>query len=334
MKIAASIYSGKNNEFIELIQMLDEHHIDYFHVDCNDNTEVFEDIKTIRKISKTPVDLHLITSNPEKYLPLLSENPVENLTFQYENLPESFAIPDSLKHTAGLALVASTPIEKIEPYTQYISHVLFMATVPGQSGGMFDGSNFQKIRQFASKYPKIKMHVDGGINAELSFILRNMGVSLIVVGSYLFKSNYLGVSLLNLKSDNIESHYQVKQFMRTDNLPVIDYQTADMKNVLESIEKFNLGFAVVVDRNMNMKGMVTTADIRKALIKYFPRYLDLKINEIMNPAPVFIKEDKSISELLLLIKKIHFPLLYLPVTDSNKKLTGIITFNNLIKGEV
>jgi len=333
MKIAASIYSGKANNLVDLVKLLDEHHIDFFHIDCNDNLSVFEDIKIIRKISKTPVDLHIISSEPEKFLPYLKENPVENLTFQFEDLPQSFTIPPSMKHFTGLAIVAGTSVEKLESYINQISHILFMATIPGQSGGSFDGTNLNKIRQFSTKYPKVRIHVDGGINAELSFILRIMGVSVIVVGSYLFKSDYLGASLINLKSDNIESHYQVGEFMRTENLPVITYPEATIKNVLDSIENNNLGFAIAVDNEMIMKGMITNADVRKALIKNYPRYLDLKIDEILNTTPVFINENKNVTELITLIKSLNFPLLYLPVVNNDKKLTGVLTFNNLIRGE-
>jgi len=42
-----------------------------------------------------------------------------------------------------------------------------MATIPGESGGKFDKSNFTKIREFSQQYPEKKIHVDGGVNAEV-----------------------------------------------------------------------------------------------------------------------------------------------------------------------
>ncbi|HLP19530.1 MAG TPA: hypothetical protein VK174_04485, partial [Chitinophagales bacterium] len=66
MKISASIYSGKGKTPEQLVKELDAHGIDMLHVDCADNDKVFDDIAAIRKISSTPIDLHIISAEPEK----------------------------------------------------------------------------------------------------------------------------------------------------------------------------------------------------------------------------------------------------------------------------
>jgi pentose-5-phosphate-3-epimerase len=83
MKISASIYSDKKRPLKEVIEDLVAHQVDLLHVDCNDDVSVFDDIKKIRTWCKLPIDLHIITSEPQKYIDLLLENPVEYLTFQY-----------------------------------------------------------------------------------------------------------------------------------------------------------------------------------------------------------------------------------------------------------
>lgn len=85
MKISASIYSDVRKDLALTIKELDDHQVDLFHVDCNDDLSVFEDIKALRKISNIPVDLHIITSKPSKYYDLLREVPVEYVTFQLED---------------------------------------------------------------------------------------------------------------------------------------------------------------------------------------------------------------------------------------------------------
>ena len=67
MKISASIYSGKNKSMLQLVKELDGAVVDYFHIDCNDDLTVFDDIKAIRRESKTPIDLHIISPDPEKF---------------------------------------------------------------------------------------------------------------------------------------------------------------------------------------------------------------------------------------------------------------------------
>jgi len=66
MKISASIYSSKTQKLPEVIKDLDDHQIDFFHVDCSDDPRVFDDLKVIREYSNKPIDLHIITDSPEK----------------------------------------------------------------------------------------------------------------------------------------------------------------------------------------------------------------------------------------------------------------------------
>ncbi|MEQ9230878.1 MAG: hypothetical protein RIF46_09340, partial [Cyclobacteriaceae bacterium] len=93
MKISASLYSNKDKSLQELVTELDKCHIDYFHIDCNDEPSVFDDIKEIRGYSKTPIDLHIITDNPDPYLDLLREVSVERVCFQLENLKTKIDLP-------------------------------------------------------------------------------------------------------------------------------------------------------------------------------------------------------------------------------------------------
>ena len=61
MKISASIYSDKKRALREVINDLVGHQIEVLHVDCNDNMDVFSDIKKIRSWCNIPIDLHIIT---------------------------------------------------------------------------------------------------------------------------------------------------------------------------------------------------------------------------------------------------------------------------------
>jgi pentose-5-phosphate-3-epimerase len=67
MKISASIYSDNKRPLSEIINDLISHQVDLIHVDCNDELAVFDDIATIRTMCSIPIDLHIITSTPEKF---------------------------------------------------------------------------------------------------------------------------------------------------------------------------------------------------------------------------------------------------------------------------
>lgn len=334
MKISASIYSDKDRSLKETIQDLADHNVDILHVDCNDDISVFEDIRQIRQWCKLPIDLHIITETPSKYMSLLEQVPVEYVTFQYENLKEPLKIPPTVTAKKGLAIITPTPIEVFEEYTDF-DFILIMATIPGQSGGVFDKWNFKKIRTFKKKYPEKSVHVDGGVNGEVSFILRNMGVSSAVSGSYLFKAPSVGQALLNLTNRSIESEFEVEDFMvPLEECPVVYLETLRLKSTLEEIERGQLGFSLVLDNERKLQGIISNADVRKGLLKQFDALPSVEIEKMVNRNPVRINDKSTVVEMLQVIKRCPFPVMYLPVADENGFAKGIVTFVNLIKSEI
>tara|TARA_Y100000385_G_scaffold285520_1_gene345583 strand:- start:2976 stop:3980 length:1005 start_codon:yes stop_codon:yes gene_type:complete len=334
MKISASIYSDKKRPLTEVIHDLMDHQVDLLHVDCNDDLSVFDDIKSIREFCDIPIDLHIITEEPSKYYQLLEENPVEYITFQYEDLKEPLVIPDSVPGKRGIAVVTPTSVSIFEEYKEF-DFILIMATIPGQSGGKFDIVNFGKIRSFRNQYPGKSIHVDGGVNAEVSFILRNMGVTSSVSGSYLFNASSIGNALMNLQSREVESHFEVKDFMvPLDESPVVLASELSLESVLISIDAGKLGFTLVTDTSGMLRGLISNADVRKGLLRHLDDLNTISGQELINTNPVCIREDDTVLTLLQMIKKSTFPIMYLPVVNSAGNAKGIVTFVNLIKGEL
>lgn len=334
MKISASIYSDKKRSLKEVIDDLVDHQVDILHVDCNDELSVFDDIAKIRSWCSLPIDLHIITDNPEKYFDLLRKNPVEYITFQFEQLPRVLEIPEDITGKKGLAIITPTPIDVFDAYSNF-DFILIMATIPGQSGGVFDKINFSKIRQFRNKYPTKSIHVDGGVNGEVSFILRNMGVSSSVSGSYLFNAPSIGHALMNLTKREIESHYHVGDFMMPlDECPVVRFEELNLENVLQTIETGNLGFCLVVDQSGILKGLISSADIRKSMFRNLADLTKIQAEDMINRNPITISEDNTVVELLLTIKRCSFSVMYLPVLKNGGKASGIVNFVHLIKGEL
>jgi pentose-5-phosphate-3-epimerase/CBS domain-containing protein len=334
MKISASIYSDKKRALEQVILDLNNHQVDLLHIDCNDDLTVFNDIVQIRKWCTIPIDLHIITTNPEKYFDLLIQNPVEYVTFQFENLTTKLTFPKEVTGKKGIAVTTNTPISIFENYTDF-DFILIMATTPGQSGGLFDKVNFDKIRRFRKAYPSKSIHVDGGVNGEVSFILRNMGVSCSVSGSYLFNEPSIGHALFNLQSREIASHFQVGDFMTPiEECPIVDSSENNIGVILETIEHGNLGFCLVVDSINSLIGLISSADIRKGLLKCLDNLKELTPAIIMNKSPLVIQSDQTVVEMLRVIKACSFPVMYLPVVNSDGKAVGIVNFANLIKSEL
>lgn len=333
MKISASIYSDKKRSLLETIKDLEAHQVDLLHVDCNDDLNVFKDIAEIRAVCNLPIDLHIITEYPEKYFDYLRKHPVEYVTFQYEQLPKGFQIPSDIKGEKGLAIITPTPVSVFDAYDSF-DFLLCMATIPGQSGGVFDPENFRKIRTFKQKYPNKKVHVDGGVNGEVSFILRNMGVHASVSGSFLFKAASVGQALMDLTKREITSQFKIKDFMiPVDECPVLDYRQLSLTNVLSSIEQGNMGFTMV-SKESHFMGIISNADVRRALLRNIQVLPNINATEMINNNPVSIKEEATVNEMLQLVRDQPFSLMYLPVLSKEGKPAGVVTFLNLIKGEI
>jgi pentose-5-phosphate-3-epimerase/CBS domain-containing protein len=337
MKISASIYSDKESADIQkTIEALNDSHVDMIHVDCNDDLNVFVDIEKIINNSHIPVDLHIITETPERFYPALETFNIEYVTFQYEDLNgKKLEIPKEFTGQLGLAITSNTPIDVFDEYKDEFDFILFMATIPGKSGGKFDKTNFRKIRAFQKKYPNKKVHVDGGVNAEVSFILRNMGVYASVSGSYLFNSANINTALLNLKLNEIESQFMVQDFMRDlDESPVVREEELNLENLLTTMNEGKLGFVVVLDANDNFKGIIGNADLRKSLLDNINNLDQLDVSKMTNSSPLSAKGTYTVYQLLRFIKKESKTVVYLPVIDENGKGIGTISFLNLIKGEI
>lgn len=333
MKISGSIYSDNKRPLKETIADLEAHQVDLLHVDCNDDISVFDDIADIRTWCKLPIDLHIITKTPEKYFDLLRKHPVEYVTFQYEELPTDFKMPPDIKGQKGLAIITPTDITAFDKFSDF-DFILIMATIPGQSGGVFDPINFKKIRNFKQKYPNKNVHVDGGVNGEVSFILRNMGVHTSVSGSFLFKAASVGQALMDLTKREIVSLFKIKDFMiPREECPVIDMSELTLKNILEQITYGKLG-VTLVENDKKFDGIISNADLRKTLLHNLENIEGMNTQEMINKTPVTILDTATVDDMLNLVREQSFPVMYLPVLNAEGNAVGIITFVNLIKGEI
>ncbi|MFM2225524.1 MAG: hypothetical protein RJA07_1726 [Bacteroidota bacterium] len=334
MKISASIYSDNKRNIKEIIETLDELEIDLLHVDCNDDEKVFDDIALIKTISSTPIDLHIISSTPEKYFDTIEKNKVDLCAFQFENFNSKISFPTFSKTKIGLAIMADTGIEVFEQYKSVCDFILLMTTTPGKSGGTFNTNTFQKIRQFKKQYPDKKIHVDGGVNNEVSFILRDLGVYASVSGSYLMRHKNMGSALLKLKSEQASSNFLVKDFMIQQNeLPILSITKTDFKEAVTIMEDYKLGFVLYTDEKNKMAGISSNADLRKAILKNINQLDKIELMDMINKNPITINENKTIAQMLSFVKSFSFPILFLPVVNNENEITGALTFNNLIKGE-
>ena len=336
MKISASIYSNKDMSLKALVNELDSVKIDMLHIDFNDEkteiNKIENDIREIRKISSTPLDLHIISKNPSKYDDFIKRNKIEFVTYQLENINEEFSISEINQTSFGIAITSNTDFKLFKNYEKFCDFILLMTTTPGESGGSFNHINFKKIRDFKNLFPSKRVYVDGGVNDEIAFILRILGVSSVVSGSFLVKNN-IPKSLLKLRSSVINSKLKVKEFMISrDESPIVTFNSSLLETLVK-IEDYNFGFTLVEDENKKFIGIVSMADIRKYIINNQNINLKENIKNVINKNPIVIYDDDDINKMLETTQNREFLISFIPVLNKKNEIVGCVTFFNLINSE-
>lgn len=335
MKISASLYSTNLQDLPSLVHELDALQLDFFHMDCfeGQETKLRKDILAIQNISSTPIDLHAIGESSQKYFDFAEELNVKQLTLQYENLKGDIDIPSERNFKFGLALVNDTALDSIAKHADELDFVLLMTTTPGKSGGQFQKSSFDRIRQCKKMYPSLPIFVDGGINAEVSFVLRLLGVSQAVSGSFLVNHDNIALALADLRFHQKGSSFLVEDFMlEKATLPILNSSSCSVKELIQTIDSNGMGF-VLFEENKKLTGICSNADLRKGILKKIDSLESLQVKDMMNISPITIQGKASTYEMISLIKRYNFPILFLPVVNERNELLGVIAFNELIKGE-
>jgi ribulose-phosphate 3-epimerase len=203
MRISASISSLQKRQIPDTVSMLDQAGVNFYHLDSVENREIFDFAKSLGELTQTPMDLHLITSDPVKYWDEIRESGIEAIVIQLEALHSTLIIPDDMRGKVGLAILATSSPELFKPYEKVASSLLIMTTTPGYSGGKFQKEQFSNIMRFRFMYPKVPLIVDGGVTAEISSVLTFMGIPQVVSGSYLFSAETVFETVSKLRDKPI-----------------------------------------------------------------------------------------------------------------------------------
>ncbi len=199
IKIAPSLLSADFVNLQKEIEAVQNAGADILHLDVMDGHFVpnltfgLPIIKQIKKITKIPLDVHLMVTNPEIYLEPLADLGIEYISIHQEtvfHLHRQILLLKNRAVKAGIALNPATPIETIFPIISELDFVLLMSVNPGFGGQHFLPlvyNKIQKLREFTKiKNPTLEIEIDGGVNTENAKTLTNMGADILVAGSFIF----------------------------------------------------------------------------------------------------------------------------------------------------
>lgn len=161
-------------------------------------------IKAMKRVCSVPFDVHLMISDPLKYIEDFADAGADIITFHTEcesNINETINKILECGCKAALAVKPATPVEVVYPYIDKLSMVLVMTVEPGFGGQSFMENMMPKTERLRADFPDIDIQVDGGVNAETIKACARAGANVFVAGSAVFKSENPQETIALLKNN-------------------------------------------------------------------------------------------------------------------------------------
>lgn len=196
--VAPSILSADFANLQKEIEAVTKAGADWLHVDVMDGHFVPNltigppVVASLKKVTKIPMDVHLMIENPEKYVPDFIKAGADYLTIHIEATKDPVSLLRKIRAAgvkSGITLRPKTPVSAIESLLEEVDLILIMTVEPGFGGQSFMEDQLKKVSRLRELMKGIKnpplIEVDGGINAETA--KKCVGVDVFVAGNFVFK---------------------------------------------------------------------------------------------------------------------------------------------------
>ena len=212
IKISPSILAADFGNIERECDLIDKSDADWLHLDVMDGIFVpnisfgMPVVKAIRKMTSKPLDVHLMITQPERYIEKFIDIGSDIISFHIEatnKLEENISTIKSKNVKVGIAINPDTPIGDLKDIISKIDLVCLMGVHPGFAGQKFIENTFDRLKQLKAliedSNSKALIEVDGGVNENNHMDLKSLGADVLVAGSYIFNSEDYDLVIKKLK---------------------------------------------------------------------------------------------------------------------------------------
>ena len=198
--LAPSLLSADFSRLAEEVREVEKAGCDALHIDVMDGHFVPNltigplVVSAVRKVTKLPLDVHLMIEQPERHIESFVKAGADRLTVHVEacpNLHSTLQVIQSLGVKAGVTLKPSTPAAMLQPVLSTVDLVLVMTVNPGFGGQTFIPEMLPKVAELRRMLDEIGssawLEVDGGVSEQTIPGLKAAGANVFVSGTSVFK---------------------------------------------------------------------------------------------------------------------------------------------------
>jgi len=163
-------------------------------------------VRSIRKITKLTLDVHLMLSKPEPFVPMFVEAGADQISVHQEACPHldnALRLIQSEGALAGVVLNPSTPVTMLEDVLGTADYVLLMSVNPGLGGQQFIPGSLHKVKALAARRAELGLRfpieIDGGITVQNLAEVVRAGVDWVVTGASVFLSADPGATVAEMR---------------------------------------------------------------------------------------------------------------------------------------
>ncbi|MFQ6057852.1 MAG: ribulose-phosphate 3-epimerase [Anaerolineae bacterium] len=199
IKIAPSILSADFARLGEQVAEAEAAGADYIHIDVMDGHFVPNItvgplvVEAVRRVTRLPLDVHLMIEAPERYLARFAQAGADIITVHVEASSHLHRTVEQIRELggkAGVSLNPATPLSSLEEILEYVDLILLMTVNPGFGGQAFIESMLPKIERLRGMLTErgldVELEVDGGINAQTAPKVVAAGANVLVAGEAIF----------------------------------------------------------------------------------------------------------------------------------------------------